>query len=111
MNASAEQVRAQTLEAICAGAQIERELPLVPGLCVVNVPPTVGVQESVSVLNASPDILYAEPNYRLTIHETIPNDPNFDLLWVCTTPASRVAHPMRTLMRPRRGMPPRMRRM
>jgi hypothetical protein len=110
VNASAEQVRRRRSRRF-ARAQIERELPLVPGLCVVNVPPTVGVQESVSVLNASPDILYAEPNYRLTIHETIPNDPNFDLLWGLHNTGQSGGHPMRTLMRPRRGMPPRMRRM
>ncbi len=81
VNATAEQVRAQTLDSICSGAQIEKELPLVPGLCVVSVPPTQGIQESVAALNNSPDILYAEPNYLLKIHETIPNDPSFNLLW------------------------------
>ncbi|HNY26473.1 MAG TPA: S8 family serine peptidase, partial [Candidatus Sumerlaeota bacterium] len=80
-NVSAEAVRAQTLTAICAGATIEKDVSLVPGLCVVNVPSTVGVQEAATALNNSQDVLYAEPNYRLKIHETIPNDPNFSLLW------------------------------
>jgi subtilisin family serine protease len=78
---SAEAARAQTLTTICAGATVEKELSLVPGLCVVNVPSSIGVQEAAAALNNSREVLYAEPNYRLKIHETIPNDPNFGLLW------------------------------
>ena len=38
------------------------------------------MEEALAAYRASPDIMYAEPNYLLQV-DALPNDPRFDELW------------------------------
>jgi subtilisin family serine protease len=63
------------------GASIEREFQIVPGLCVVDLPAGMTVEEALQEFNSSTGVLYAEPDYRVSIDSTIPNDTFFSELW------------------------------
>ncbi len=63
------------------GASVEREFELVPGLCVVELPAGMTVEEALQAYNGTAGILYAEPDYIVTVDSTIPNDALFGELW------------------------------
>lgn len=62
------------------GAEVQAKLPAVPGLRLVDLPADTSVHEGVSELEQSPQVLYAEPNYRRQLFG-IPNDPLFPKQW------------------------------
>ncbi|HEV3204779.1 MAG TPA: S8 family serine peptidase, partial [Gemmataceae bacterium] len=64
--------------AALAGTALDPEIPLVPALHKVNLGPGVTVNQALAAYQADPDVLYAEPNYRVYLTDTIPNDPGFD---------------------------------
>jgi subtilisin family serine protease/methionine-rich copper-binding protein CopC len=55
-------------------------LPLVDGLYRIPVGPGMSLASVLDAYRANPDVVYAEPDYRLRI-TTIPNDPAFGNLW------------------------------
>jgi subtilisin family serine protease len=57
---------------------ILQKFSLVPGLTEVRVGTTVG--DALKVLQASNDVIAAEPNYRFQVAD-VPNDPNFSKQW------------------------------
>ena len=61
-------------------AKVTKEYKLVHGLSLVELPPNITAGEALSVLNNTPGILYAEPNYKLKAL-SIPNDTRFSELW------------------------------
>jgi subtilisin family serine protease len=63
------------------GASIEKEFRIVPGLSVVQLPAGVTVEEALPVFNNTDGILYAEPDYEVTVCSTIPDDLRFNELW------------------------------
>ncbi len=66
------------------GAIIEREYKIVPGLCLVKLPDGVAVEQALVSFNSTAGILYAQPDYELTLdsdQQYIPNDLRFDELW------------------------------
>jgi subtilisin family serine protease len=67
--------------ATVGGGTIEREYKLVPGLTLVRLPAGQTVNEAtLAKFNNPAGILYAEPDYRVTIHRT-PNDEYFASQW------------------------------
>jgi len=61
----------------------------VRGLEVIKLPPNVTVQEAIDLYEQDPNVLYAEPNYMLTLTANpglalTPNDPSFGSLWGLT---------------------------
>src|SRR5215204_6115845 len=60
-------------------ASIEEDLPK-SNVNVVELPRDLTVQEAVQTYEASPDVEYAEPDFKL-YPSAIPNDPAFDRLW------------------------------
>ncbi|MCR9296202.1 MAG: S8 family serine peptidase [bacterium] len=52
----------------------------IPGLATVELGDGVSVEDALAVYQRHPDVLYAEPNYRIQI-QAIPNDPSFTDLW------------------------------
>jgi hypothetical protein len=63
------------------GANIEKEFRIVPGLSVVKLPAGVTVEEALKKFNETSGILYAEPDYEVTVYSTFPNDTRFNELW------------------------------
>jgi len=63
------------------GGQVIHSYKLVPGLSVVKLPPSISVADVVAKFKKEKGILYAEPNYRIKLLSTFPNDPNFAQLW------------------------------
>lgn len=53
----------------------------VPGLKVLKLPASLSVQEAVRLYSHDADVLYAEPDYKIHVFDTKPNDPLFPLLW------------------------------
>ena len=66
---------------IVGGAVIGPDIPLVPGLHKVDLPVGETVSAAVTAYQASPLVLYAEPDYQVRLTDTIPNDPDFSRLW------------------------------
>ena len=60
-------------------ASVEEDLPS-SAVNVVDLPQDLTVQEAVQTYEASPDVEYAEPNFKLYPTAT-PNDPSFNRLW------------------------------
>jgi thermitase len=60
-------------------ASVEEDLPS-SDVNVVDLPQDLTVQEAVQTYEASPDVEYAEPNFKLYPTAT-PNDPSFNRLW------------------------------
>ena len=52
----------------------------VPGLRVVRLGGSTDVEDALAAYQSDPNVLYAEPNYRVELQLT-PNDPQFDQLW------------------------------
>ncbi|UCE59001.1 MAG: S8 family serine peptidase [Phycisphaerales bacterium] len=61
------------------GHRLERQYRAVRNLCLVEVPQGE-VEAALKIYNNDPNVLYAEPDYRVYL-STTPNDPDFDLLW------------------------------
>jgi subtilisin family serine protease len=72
--------RNQVLSTIDAGT-VKHSFKLVPGLTVVKLPQNLSVTDALSRLKNSPEILYAEPDYKLQLRSTFPNDTDFNNLW------------------------------
>jgi len=53
----------------------------VPGLTVVKLPANRTVENALPAFKTASGILYAEPNYKIKLLSTFPNDPNFGELW------------------------------
>jgi subtilisin family serine protease len=67
-----------------AAARVSKEYKVVRGLSLVKLPDNVAVKDALVMLNNTPGILYAEPDYQvkaLSAGQTIPNDPRFSELW------------------------------
>jgi subtilisin family serine protease len=62
------------------GGQVLRSYRTLPGLQAVKLPAGMKVQRALRAYRQSPDVLYAEPNWRVQIQAT-PNDPSFGELW------------------------------
>lgn len=63
------------------GGGFKRHFKIVPGLTVVKLPPGLTVERALKIYNKRPDILYAEPNYKIHLTATEPNDIRFNELW------------------------------
>jgi hypothetical protein len=61
-------------------ATTSEAMPLVDGLTDVHLASGVSVEEALAAYRARPDVLYAEPNYRIHT-DAIPNDSRFSELW------------------------------
>jgi parallel beta-helix repeat protein len=72
--------RSEILSSIC-GASIEHSYKLVPDLTVVKLPAGMTVNDGLKTFNRIPGIMYAEPNYKIRLDSTFPNDPSFPQLW------------------------------
>jgi len=59
--------------------QFERGYKIVPGL--EKLATTLPVEKAISILEKNPNVEYAEPDYKIELGQTIPNDPNFGVLW------------------------------
>ncbi len=62
-------------------ATIKRNYTIVPGLSLVKLPIGTTVKDSLTVYNNASGILYAEPNYKIYLASTSPNDPCFSKQW------------------------------
>jgi thermitase len=60
-------------------ATVEEDLPR-SDVNVVDLPPDLSVTEAVRAYEESPDVAYAEPNFRV-FPSAVPNDPNYKDLW------------------------------
>ncbi len=65
---------------VLPGAVLTAEIDLVPGLDKVELPPGEGVADALARYRASPQVLYAEPNYVVRAAD-VPNDTFFSSLW------------------------------
>ncbi|MFA7485935.1 MAG: S8 family serine peptidase, partial [Phycisphaerae bacterium] len=70
----------QILASVNVGT-VKESLDFVPGLAVVKLPPNLSVEQALARLKNNPEILYAEPDYKLEFRSTYPNDYYFDALW------------------------------
>lgn len=61
------------------GASVEENLPR-SAVSVVDLPRDLTVSEAIRAYENSPDVAYAEPNFRLR-PAAVPNDPGYDQLW------------------------------
>ena len=62
------------------GAQLVRAFARVRGLQLARLPKDVAVEHAIRMYRQMPNVLYAEPNYRLQA-AGVPNDPSFSDLW------------------------------
>jgi subtilisin family serine protease len=72
--------RNQVLSSVDAGT-VKHSFKLVPGLTIVKLPESLSVTDAVSRLKNRPEILYAEPDYKLQLLSTEPNDEYFSGQW------------------------------
>ena len=78
---------------VLPGSQVERDLgAVVPGLATVRLPAGVGVQEAVARFNASPYVVYAEPNYKLRLSYA-PQNGWFDSQWALNNTGQSIRIP------------------
>jgi subtilisin family serine protease len=63
------------------GGSIKREFRIVPGLCTVRLPAGMKVEQALQKFNRMPGVVYAHPDYEVSINSTIPNDTRFNELW------------------------------
>jgi len=67
---------------IVPNSSVDKEFDhMVRGLTVVKLPEGIDVESAFLEFNLSGGILYAEPNYRLWLQQTYPNDPLFAAQW------------------------------
>ena len=62
------------------GGTVAHSYRSVPGLQLVRVPATMAIEDAVAAFQASPEVLYAEPNYIYSIGAT-PDDARYAELW------------------------------
>lgn len=60
---------------------IKREYRIVPGLSLVKLPSGQKVQDALKTFSRTNGILYAEPDYKIKLLSTFPDDPNVRQLW------------------------------
>jgi subtilisin family serine protease len=72
---------AATMANIVDGAVIEPAIPLVSGLHKIDLPAGESVAAAVQAYQASSFVLYAEPDYQVSLTNTFPNDPDFSKLY------------------------------
>jgi len=72
--------RVQILSSFNAGA-VKHSVKLVPGLSLVKLPENLKVKDALSKLRGKGEFLYIEPNYKIRIALTFPNDTRFEELW------------------------------
>ncbi|MHB0961158.1 MAG: S8 family serine peptidase [Pirellulaceae bacterium] len=77
---AAESSASRIASEIVRGASVDREFQIVPGLRQVHLPNGLTVEAALQAYRHNPQVLYAEPDYRLHV-SYIPNDPRFDELW------------------------------
>ena len=70
-----------TILASINGGIVKRTYKLVPGLSLVKLPAPRTVKNSLADFRRLPGILYVEPNYKIRLYSTEPNDSSFDYLW------------------------------
>jgi predicted outer membrane repeat protein len=63
------------------GATIKRNFTLVSGLTLVKLPAWLTVKDALKTFNRTDGIFYAEPNYKIYLASTFPDDTRFDELW------------------------------
>jgi len=63
------------------GGNVKHSYKIVPGLTLVKLRENLSVEDAVPAFKATSGILYAEPNYKIKLLSTFPNDPNFSQLW------------------------------
>lgn len=63
------------------GGTVKYSFNLVPGLTLVQLPNGSNVKDSITLFTNRTDILYAEPNYKIYLHSTLPNDSWFNCQW------------------------------
>ncbi len=74
-------LRSDISATIVSGAYVEKEYDqIAPGLALVKLPKGVSVSDAIILFNQSPNILYAQPNYKIWAL-IVPNDPNFPDQW------------------------------
>jgi subtilisin family serine protease/fibronectin type 3 domain-containing protein len=66
---------------ILQGTQVGRQLGKVPCLHKVTLAEGVNLQSALNAYQQNPMVAYAEPNFRVSIADTIPNDPRFGEIW------------------------------
>lgn len=66
---------------VLGGAKIKYNYKNISGLTLVKLPPGQTVENALKLYNAREDVLYAEPDYELTLFTSDPNDTYFDDLW------------------------------
>jgi subtilisin family serine protease len=64
-----------------AGLKEMEKFRLVPGLTHAQVLSGQTLEETMQTLRANPNVEYVEPNYIVTVQETLPNDPQFPSLY------------------------------
>jgi serine protease len=69
-----------SLAAHLLGGRVGEEWSLTPGLRRVELPPGVDVQTAIGLYQGDPNVLYAEPDYRVQL-QLEPNDPLFWNQW------------------------------
>jgi len=63
------------------GGTIQMQSRLVPGLCLVKLPPGTSVKQIINNFKTKNGIDYAQPNFILWEFSTFPNDTFYDQLW------------------------------
>lgn len=63
------------------GKKIKKSFKRLPDLHVIELPKNIKVKDALKKFKGSKDVLYAEPNYKIYLHSTIPNDSDFSKLW------------------------------
>lgn len=64
-----------------SGGKIKKSYRRFSDLCVIELPKNLKVKDALIKYKDSKEILYVEPNYKVKINTTIPNDPYFSQLW------------------------------
>jgi len=72
--------RNQILSSLNAG-EVKHSFKRVPGLTLVKLPENLKVKDALSKLKSKNEFLYVEPNYKIKLLSTIPNDTNYPQLW------------------------------
>ena len=80
-SASGPSARVPTALAALEGTIVGDSLPMIAGLRRVQLTdPTLSVGQAIAAYRADPNVLYAEPDYRIQL-QVLPNDPAFASLW------------------------------
>ena len=83
---------------VLGGGVLKRSLMPSEGLYLIELPENLTVEEALKVYNRNDEIYYAEPDYRVEIFSTIPNDTRFSELWGCTIQGNPAERKMPILM-------------